>query len=499
MSAELELKVIREGGLGEVVAVGREPFTIGRSGADLIVDDVAVSRRHCQLLRQGEAWIVRDLKSSNGTFVNGDKVVERPLREGDRVKVGKTEIVIHLREAATPGAGRGGAAGGGRAEAATPDDTAIWSLMELSAGASEVKNWYKAYLEMAMRRLQGERGCLVVQDPVTGVGVPVASVAMEYVETGLEGRVPFSRSIVEQAILERRVVMTSDADEDPRFKEAGSVAQYGIRAVLCAPARWHGMPVGALYVERLIGKALFNEENTLQAQDLADMFGVAEMAWRGHLMSKREAWERASLGRTFPHSTVNALVAKGGAAAVRREIRDVCAMTLYLSKLDGVLSGVHEEAWRLLSQLYGHFSEVVLQHGGAVLDGGYAQFGSVDEAESDFHIEAVRAGVEIQKLARPLVKRFARDYKLSLAVGVGLATGPALVGYFGAGPRIDFLGLGEVEPVSRGLAFQAEDGEVLIEANTYAKVRLHVNTHRLAPESLTGVEQQVQVYRVVPL
>jgi class 3 adenylate cyclase len=311
--------------------------------------------------------------------------------------------------------------------------------------------------------------------------------------------VPFSRSIVEQALRERRSVSTTDAEVDPRFKEAMSVAQFDIRAVLCAPARWHGVPVGALYVERLVGKAQFNEEDALQGQDLADLFGVAEMAWRGHLMSRREEWERERLGRTFDRATVNALIAKGGAAAVRRDVREVCAMAMYLSKLDGVLGGVHEEAWQLLSQLYGHFSDVVLEHGGAMVGGGYAHFGSVDEAGSDFHTEAVQAGIEIQKLARPVVKRFGRDFKLNLAVGIGLATGQALAGYFGAGSRVDFMGLGEIEPMAHGLAFQAEDGEVLIEANTYNKVRLHVNTHRLAPESLTGVEQQVQVYRVIAL
>jgi len=495
MSMEIELSVKRREGPGEIVAVNREPFTVGRSGADLILEDAAVSRRHCQLLRKGDEWIVRDLKSSNGTFVNDEKVVERPLREGDRIKIGKTEIEIRMRAAP----GRKPAATGDAGAPALPEDTAVWSLMELSAGAADVTIWCKAFLEMSLRRLQGERGCLVILDPVTGVGIPVASVAMEYVTTEPEGRVPFSRSIVEQAIRERVVVRTSDADEDPRFKEAGSVAEFGIRAVLCAPARWHGVPVGALYVERLVGKAVFSEEDEGQAQDLADMFGVAEMAWRGHVVSRREGWEKENLGHTFSAASVNALLAKGGAAAVRREIREVCAMAMYLSKLDAVLGGVHEEAWRVLSQLYGHFSEITFQHGGAVVGGGYALFGATDDAPSDFHAEAVRAGIEIQKLARPIVRRFVRDFKLNLAVGIGLATGTALTGHFGAGPRVDFLGLGEVEPIVRGLAFQAEDGEVLVEGATHEKVRLHVNTHRLASESLTGVEQQVQVYRVVPL
>jgi class 3 adenylate cyclase len=222
------------------------------------------------------------------------------------------------------------------------------------------------------------------------------------------------------------------------------------------------------------------------------------MAWRGHLVTRREDWEKEALGRTFTEAAVNVLVGKGGAAAVRREVREVCALVLYLSKLEGLLGGVHEEAWRVVSQLYGQASDIILRHEGALISAGHAQFGSLDEGEGIFHIEAVQAAVEIQRAARPLVKRFSRDFKLALGVGIGLATGPALVGYFGAGRRIDYLGLGEIVPVAHGLAFQAEDGEVLIEAATHAKVHLHMNTHRLAPENLTGVARQIQVFRVVP-
>jgi ABC transport system ATP-binding/permease protein len=69
--------------------------TIGRStGADFIVDAALVSRVHCRLsaLPSGELE-VHDLDSTNGTFVNGARVATARLAPGDRLRVGRVELV----------------------------------------------------------------------------------------------------------------------------------------------------------------------------------------------------------------------------------------------------------------------------------------------------------------------------------------------------------------------------------------------------------------------
>ena len=74
--------------------------TLGRAtGADFIVDAALVSRVHCRLtaLASGELE-VKDLESTNGTFVNGKRVEQARLAPGDRIQVGRLELVA-LREA----------------------------------------------------------------------------------------------------------------------------------------------------------------------------------------------------------------------------------------------------------------------------------------------------------------------------------------------------------------------------------------------------------------
>jgi len=69
--------------------------TIGRSsGAQFIVDAALVSRLHCRLSAGAAELQVDDLDSTNGTFVNGKRIKRSSLKEGDRLGVGRVELLI---------------------------------------------------------------------------------------------------------------------------------------------------------------------------------------------------------------------------------------------------------------------------------------------------------------------------------------------------------------------------------------------------------------------
>jgi pSer/pThr/pTyr-binding forkhead associated (FHA) protein len=69
--------------------------TIGRAArADFIVDRALVSRIHCRLtLSDAGGLLVEDLGSTNGTFLNGERVTRRTVASGDRIKLGRVEFV----------------------------------------------------------------------------------------------------------------------------------------------------------------------------------------------------------------------------------------------------------------------------------------------------------------------------------------------------------------------------------------------------------------------
>jgi pSer/pThr/pTyr-binding forkhead associated (FHA) protein len=69
--------------------------TIGRSpGAEFIVDAGMVSRLHCQVTAGATELTVVDLDSTNGTFVNGQRITRASLKEGDKLGIGRVELVV---------------------------------------------------------------------------------------------------------------------------------------------------------------------------------------------------------------------------------------------------------------------------------------------------------------------------------------------------------------------------------------------------------------------
>lgn len=73
-------------------------LTIGRKRGDLLLDDPLVSGRHCRIYFKGDAWIVEDLGSTNGTLVDGRLVKQSAIEPGGEVTVGGCRLVLFVGE-----------------------------------------------------------------------------------------------------------------------------------------------------------------------------------------------------------------------------------------------------------------------------------------------------------------------------------------------------------------------------------------------------------------
>lgn len=93
---QAELRAVGETGAGQVFALDRASLLVGRSpDCSITLDDSSVSAEHARLVRGDGGWRVVNLLSTNGTFVNEKRVSSTDLADGDTVRFGRVEFVLH--------------------------------------------------------------------------------------------------------------------------------------------------------------------------------------------------------------------------------------------------------------------------------------------------------------------------------------------------------------------------------------------------------------------
>ncbi len=92
------LHLIQKGKPTRTYTLGKDVVTIGRlSGCDIVIHDPGASRRHAEIRRDGNGYVITDLGSTNGTMVNEATITERNLEEGDRITIGRTVLEFRRR------------------------------------------------------------------------------------------------------------------------------------------------------------------------------------------------------------------------------------------------------------------------------------------------------------------------------------------------------------------------------------------------------------------
>ena len=288
-----EIAIQTAGGTRERYPLAKERVTIGRSReSDIFLPDQWLSRHHAALEQRADGYWVGDLRSKNGTLLNGEPVREwRRLRPGDVITLGEHTLTYNAE--AQPE----------EEEEREPEGTRVFSVRELSAintrpsiDAAELQrqNRVLAILSEAARQL-------VVHRPLDELFELVLGLLLEAVaaERGaillLEGSPPLpaikaslsrrgeqltrvSRSIARRAIEERVSLLLPNLLEDARFKGEDSILSSGIRTAMCAPLWFtatggdaRDSVIGLVYVDSLQHAHSFSEDDLRVLTALANV------------------------------------------------------------------------------------------------------------------------------------------------------------------------------------------------------------------------------------
>lgn len=99
-----KLVVLNQGLSGKSCEIKPEKVTIGRVEDNaFVLAEQSVSSHHCEVFLRGTDVVIKDLESTNGTFINGDKISESVLKPGQALRIGSVELKLELEGAAVGG------------------------------------------------------------------------------------------------------------------------------------------------------------------------------------------------------------------------------------------------------------------------------------------------------------------------------------------------------------------------------------------------------------
>ena len=249
-----------------VVTIGRE------AGNSIQLDDHEVSRRHAEMRRVGDTHVLVDLGSSNGTYVNDARVTRVDVTAGDRIRVGRTILVLAGDETAVGEVdivSRGGRGDGSRIVRSMREEDSIALATpgepqghRLARARSNLQVMYRTalavshtldidellgrVLQLVFEWVEADRGCIMLLDPESR---ELVVKARRDRDPGGTESMAISRTILDYVLGKREGVLTSDAQEDDRFASGQSVVRTGVREAICVPMRGRYDIVGVIYVD----------------------------------------------------------------------------------------------------------------------------------------------------------------------------------------------------------------------------------------------------------
>jgi adenylate cyclase len=519
---------------GEVV-IGRSP------DCHVVLKDFGISRNHAKILVDEDGVRIMDLKSKNGTQVNGVPVVEAPLKDGDRILLGKFQLTfsktlegkVVLDEAKPLSEEAGtiirsvgelskllsatdigvGAPAAEAKQAAGPADVqeieksnrilkVLMNVAETLIAVRPVEEVLQQVMDIVFEHVPAERGFLMLQDEGDGKLVPMV-IKHKNPQASDSGKITISKTIADRVVKDRVSILTSDALVDPRFGAGDSIRFHGIRSAMCAPLWNKDQVIGIIHVDSPMLANCFQLHDLDLLTALANYAAVAVERARLNQKILAEEKKRERLGRFLsPQVTSRILAASDsqGAALGVPEEKQVSVLFADITGFTGMSERMSPAAVALLLNDYlSRMTDVVFKYEGTldkfIGDAIMAVFGAPLEMP-DHAVRAVRAALEMQERLAEFNSE--RKEGPQLRIRIGINSGKVVAGEIGSINKKEYTVLGDtVNIASRLESSVAKPGMVVIGENTWQQAKDLFECHSLGQATLKGKEQEVAVYEVV--
>ena len=270
---------------GGMFTLGPDPFVIGREvAADLCIADASVSRRHSMIENKADSFIISDLESLNGTFVNDVPVRTRRLEHGDRVRIGESQFLFlidagnAISKSSHVRIDEGQVLSGSTVQIRFDDALYIMArdlsaLMKISTTINAIRGieeLQERLLQLLFEVVPAQHGAILL---ASQEGFDRESVfALDRIK-GKETTVVISKTIAQQVLRDGVSLLTNDVGRDGQSTD--SILESQAVSVMCVPLIMLDRKMGVLYLDTTLRVDSFNKDHL---QLVTAISGIAAVA-----------------------------------------------------------------------------------------------------------------------------------------------------------------------------------------------------------------------------
>jgi len=484
---------------GKEIPIQKSSFEIGRSPVNsFILQDEQVSRQHARIEQNGNEFVLKDLRSRNGVFVNSNRIENHVLHAGDRIRIGSSVFVFKTdgtkqqiqNNQLVPG---------------NDEPTSIRGLADMESLTGHASF---SVLEQAAKLFRS--------------GLPPKGIATQLLDIFFEGFLPDRAQIQWQA---EELIMVARSREKgkgcPPFElpeDLKAKAQQGVsslrlkvknsfgkeeeKVILIAPLRSLDQGKGWLYADRSKDLLDFPLQEAEKLEALALLAGgilersdlLNDQRRLTGKISLMEKYLTPEIARMLSSRKVN--IEEGALSVEEREVTVLFSDIQGFTSLSERLSA--PEIAALLNEYFQRMVEVITVHHGEVNkfigDAIMALFGAPKSFGTDA-LNAVSAGLEMIEALKHFWQEI--DEKKRFNIRIGINTGVVVAGNIGSERKMEYTVLGDEVNVASRLEGISLPNTVTIGGRTGELVKGLFQLEKLPSVKVKGKSQTIDVFRVI--
>jgi len=521
---------------GRTVVVGRAVTS------DIPIYDPTISRRHAELSLTDGGVKVKDVGSSNGTFLNGARITEAVAGENDVITFGK--VAFRVKEVSAPvlrpqvvpppplsAEFTGAKAAGGTIVRQLPVNVSggVPAIVTATpSGASHLKVTAKSLEELREKKLEllleiskelskqqqldrlldkiveftfqvmnVDRVSILLLEEKTGELVPRISKGRT-AQSSAAKHVP--QSIARKVVEDQVAILSDNTAADERFKGKSILIQ-SVRSAMCTPLMGTDQKVlGILYVDNLTATHSFSDDDLKFLIAFGSLAAVAiENSQRSERL-RREALVLSNFQRYFAPNLAAQIAQQEGAVQLGGRKRPVF---IFFSDIRGFTPMSEamgpDEIARLLTEYFTEMVEIVFEHSGTLDkfmgDAMMALWGAPIAHEDDAD-RVMQCALDQLAALEKLNAKWKDEGRRELGIGIGINFGEVFAGNIGSDRRLEYTVIGDAVNTAKRLCDTAGANEILISEPFYKQLKQPPKVDPLEPIRVKGKSKKVPVYRV---